>query len=672
LARSFNGTSDAIFNILNGGTVSGTWTLSVWVYTTSSTSDMKITGSRDPSDFSFDLSMNYPLTGNFHSDIGNGSTWINTSADTINAYSLNTWHNIVYAVTPTGVSIYVDGLLDTSYTWSNSTPLLANATHQLAIGWNNDSDSGNNHWAGRIAEYGIWNVALSAGEVESLAGPPGALPKDVRPSSLQVYLPLWGVGPGPEPDLSGNGNVGILPVQWSGNVPAAISGLTGYSLLLNGVNGYFSAPASTVSFPYTICGWFLVLAYNGGGDSNPTLFETKSGSAIPLAINGTTHLLEVFAGGSWNTGGSAIPTGTWFYVALVCQSSSTTAYLNGTQVISVASAVQTGGPTLTVGARHDVLQYPYSLDGLVTGCAFWNSVVSGTNIANIYTGTNPNTLNPAAYWSCGTNGGNGNTLNDDSGNGNTGTLVGPTYANGPPVVPYTRKRASVYVSSSPFQFTSPSQITYFLPDANTQWYQTPNKRIQTPTQIQTPFTQLVTLPEVVFPYWLVPKAADLLQQGQASYKQSPQRIDQLPDLSVIYWEQKTTHDLTSRVPFTLVPQQYTTADINLQFWEIASRIPRPTNAPSPPIQQLVTLPEQYTVQYQYRTEFPIPSPILTQLTQQSSQRYDPLPDYTSWWEQRYTWPVPIGFVVPGYKIIWVGKTNQSLAWVGTTNQQIVW
>ena len=59
--------------------------------------------------------------------------------------------------------------------------------------------------AGRIAECGIWNVALSDNEIVSLAT--GVPPSRIRPGSLKGYWPLWGAA-FPEPDLSGNRNSG--------------------------------------------------------------------------------------------------------------------------------------------------------------------------------------------------------------------------------------------------------------------------------------------------------------------------------------------------------------------------------------------------------------------------------------------------------------------------------
>lgn len=59
-----------------------------------------------------------------------------------------------------------------------------------------------------IAECAIWNVALNADEVASLAR--GFSPMMVRPASLAWYLPIMG-RVSPEPDLKAGNNAAIIP-----------------------------------------------------------------------------------------------------------------------------------------------------------------------------------------------------------------------------------------------------------------------------------------------------------------------------------------------------------------------------------------------------------------------------------------------------------------------------
>lgn len=64
-----------------------------------------------------------------------------------------------------------------------------------------------NPWDGKIAEFGVWNVALTVDEIASLAK--GVPPSRMRPEALRVYWPLWGAH-SPEPDLSGTTKSGTV------------------------------------------------------------------------------------------------------------------------------------------------------------------------------------------------------------------------------------------------------------------------------------------------------------------------------------------------------------------------------------------------------------------------------------------------------------------------------
>jgi len=68
-----------------------------------------------------------------HGDIGNGSSWITTSADASYAYSAGTWYSVAYSVTPTGYSIYAQGANRAVGTYSSASPLLWNPTQGICI-----------------------------------------------------------------------------------------------------------------------------------------------------------------------------------------------------------------------------------------------------------------------------------------------------------------------------------------------------------------------------------------------------------------------------------------------------------------------------------------------------------------------------------------------------------
>ena len=95
------------------------------------------------------------------------------------------------------ISVHLNGVVNGTGSSVNPIPDTANnfrvgADMAGAIGFD-----------GRIAEVALWNVALSDAEIAALAT--GANPLRVHPNNLAAYYPLWGVGAGGEPDLSGNG-----------------------------------------------------------------------------------------------------------------------------------------------------------------------------------------------------------------------------------------------------------------------------------------------------------------------------------------------------------------------------------------------------------------------------------------------------------------------------------
>ena len=112
------------------------------------------------------------------------------------------WHHFGLRKNGTGagaLQAFLDGVSDGSAT-SNKT--IQNTAHALRFGSRVDQDL---TCDGRIAEVGIWDVALADVEFAALAK--GASPLRFRRDHLKGYWPLFGVAY-PEPDLSGNGNNG--------------------------------------------------------------------------------------------------------------------------------------------------------------------------------------------------------------------------------------------------------------------------------------------------------------------------------------------------------------------------------------------------------------------------------------------------------------------------------
>lgn len=110
-------------------------------------------------------------------------------------YSANTWqHAAAVFASPSSRSIYLDGANKVTNTATLADPFGLDYT---AVGRRTMSSS-DSYLSGRLAEVGVWNVALDDDEIAALAK--GVSPKLIRPASLVAYWPLVG-NDSPEPDL---------------------------------------------------------------------------------------------------------------------------------------------------------------------------------------------------------------------------------------------------------------------------------------------------------------------------------------------------------------------------------------------------------------------------------------------------------------------------------------
>jgi hypothetical protein len=146
------------------------FTIACWFYTT--LAGRGLFRIRETTDRCGELLVNN--SGNvIFQQIGSSST----TATSSNTFSANTWsHACGVSAAANSRTVYLDGT-GTSNTANVAT--LNNATN-IEIGWS--------FFAGRLAECGIWDIALTADDVASLAK--GYTCDRVRPESLIFYAPL--------------------------------------------------------------------------------------------------------------------------------------------------------------------------------------------------------------------------------------------------------------------------------------------------------------------------------------------------------------------------------------------------------------------------------------------------------------------------------------------------
>ena len=165
-----------------------------------------IVGTRSPTDYSFDIKFKDGNT--IHGDIGSGSGWITNVADASFDYKLDTWYDVVYMVTPTGYTIYVNGNQVGSGSYTEDTPVFSDANHEIAIG--NSAVTGGEYFYGDIALVRTYNRALTQSEINQnftngfeATSITNGLVLELIHSTIDEVNSLWD-------DNSGNGNNGTI------------------------------------------------------------------------------------------------------------------------------------------------------------------------------------------------------------------------------------------------------------------------------------------------------------------------------------------------------------------------------------------------------------------------------------------------------------------------------
>ena len=191
MAYQFNGTNQSITTPVAGVTAEPL-TIVAWFYPTRNTARTAIVSLADTTAGSPGAQMFYALIedGTIAGDPicatkQNGVSVLAEAAST-SGFITNEWnHGCAVFTSTTSRTIYLNGGSSATNTTLVSTN--ANTVDKTAIGCLGRSTSVA-FFQGRVAEVGIWNVALTAAEVASLAK--GMTCDKVRPQNLVFYAPL--------------------------------------------------------------------------------------------------------------------------------------------------------------------------------------------------------------------------------------------------------------------------------------------------------------------------------------------------------------------------------------------------------------------------------------------------------------------------------------------------
>jgi hypothetical protein len=107
------------------------------------------------------------------------------SADTTTGFTANTWtHACGVFASATSRTVYING----GSPGTNTTNSSGTGEDRLFQGVTRAASAFSNYFSGSLAEVGVWNAALTADEVLSLAR--GMSPSLIRPQNLTIYAPL--------------------------------------------------------------------------------------------------------------------------------------------------------------------------------------------------------------------------------------------------------------------------------------------------------------------------------------------------------------------------------------------------------------------------------------------------------------------------------------------------
>ena len=241
----------------------------------------------------------------------------------------------------------------------------------------------------------------------------------------------------------------VLPTFNFGVVASPTAPFNTYSVDFDGSNDYMdcgtvSAFNSTTSF--TVSMWLNFQSVTGGVVMSAFTSGTSTSNRIEFVFNSINELRFGVDGSVNNCKfniSSYTSTDAWHNIIGTYNGTNVTLFFDGSQVSTTGSSVpsttsSTHGNDTTIG-RRTLGGGSFYFNGLIDEVAIWDSVLSSTNITNVYNSGSPDdlsSLSPVHWWRMGDNDeGTGTTITDQGSGGNDGTLTnGPTFSTSVPYV----------------------------------------------------------------------------------------------------------------------------------------------------------------------------------------------------------------------------------------------
>ncbi|MHC4249021.1 MAG: LamG domain-containing protein, partial [Planctomycetota bacterium] len=246
------------------------------------------------------------------------------------------WHHVAGVYDGTTMYLYVDGRMDASAPARGDM-----ATSDAPVHIGDNSEKTKRRWCGAVDDVRVYERALSAGEIGTLADParlaaaergapaeagtPRVAPRSAPPPGMGIRQGLVGhwtfdeVRGAVATDTSGRGANGtVRAVKW-------VEGRIGRgALFFNGVNGSVRITGYkgiTGKAPRTVAAWVRT----NSGDENPIISwgAGKKGRKYILRLDPDTHALEIDINKGWMAGSTTVDDGLWHHVAVVLPAGAT-------------------------------------------------------------------------------------------------------------------------------------------------------------------------------------------------------------------------------------------------------------------------------------------------------------------------------------------------------------
>ena len=456
---SFDGTDDRIELDDLDSQFSDYFTLSVWLRPLDVTGETWVFAGENGGGIGFYIRQSNDDLIFRHNGIGDGTTNVTaffSYSEANQAAPVSTaWIHCVFNWDGVNTNVYRDGVRVGGEAATGT--LAADAFNDPRIG--DDSAAGDREWYGEMADFRLYNVALSASQVTEIYNDSKVIiPSNVSQTNLIVWYPMTEGAGDLVYDGSGKGYTGTFS-----NAPTWTTAQTGCPQLVEGYNRpiTFNVDASSTDYvdtgdvyaadEMTLVAWVnMSVVPSAAASSYPMLFGkrgTDTQRSYFLAFNAANKLyweikdaaavyyVQKSTKTDWNAN-------QWYHIAVnyVASTGIAKMYIDGVEDAGTFSPAQPWSldPIPDTSATCRIGGGYYWFEGIINEAAIYNKALGATDIAALaatdanggplppdlmtmsYSTSSTSSSNVIGYW----RNDNNVTWTDLSGNGKTGTVSG--------------------------------------------------------------------------------------------------------------------------------------------------------------------------------------------------------------------------------------------------------